>query len=80
MSRKNLSIKEALAIFDDSTASKNSDDYVENFAQGENISNSDDEEIDEIQCASTSKPNVKWTKLYKKIDHLQNSLDLHLKF
>ncbi|GFW92540.1 hypothetical protein TNCV_518571 [Trichonephila clavipes] len=61
MPRKNLSVQEALAIFeelpsdDDSAASNNSDtddeDYVENVAQGGYIS-SDDEEIEEIQCPS----------------------------
>ncbi|GFV81948.1 hypothetical protein TNCV_3151461 [Trichonephila clavipes] len=72
---KNLYIQEAFAIFeelpsdDDSAASNNSDtddeDYVDNTAQGENIF-SDDEETDEIQCPSTSLPEVKWDKLYKK--------------
>ncbi|GFW14083.1 hypothetical protein TNCV_3546721 [Trichonephila clavipes] len=62
-----LSAQEVLAIFeellsdDDSAASNNRDthdeDYVENVAQGENIS-SDDEEIDEIQCP-TSQTEVK---------------------
>ncbi|GFX60186.1 uncharacterized protein TNCV_4533461 [Trichonephila clavipes] len=65
MSRKILSVQEVLAIFeelpsdDDSAASNNSDNddenYFENVAQGENIS-SDDEQIDEIQCPSTSQP------------------------
>ncbi|GFY06051.1 hypothetical protein TNCV_3863551 [Trichonephila clavipes] len=66
--KENLSVQEALAILeelpsdDDSAASNNSDtdeEYVENVAQGENIS-SDDEEIDEIQCPSTSQPEVTW--------------------
>ncbi|GFY44347.1 hypothetical protein TNIN_490581 [Trichonephila inaurata madagascariensis] len=55
MPRKKLSVQEALAIFEelpldeDSTASNNSDEgYVENVAQGENIS-SDEEEINEVQ-------------------------------
>ncbi|GFY52033.1 hypothetical protein TNIN_376051 [Trichonephila inaurata madagascariensis] len=70
MPRKNLSVQEALAIFeelpsdDDSVASNKSDtddeDYVENVVQEE-------------QCPSTSQPEVKWGKLYKKIDLLQNS-------
>ncbi|GFW15613.1 uncharacterized protein TNCV_3581111 [Trichonephila clavipes] len=60
-------VQEALAVFeelptdDDSAASNNSDtddeDYVENVAQGKNIS-SDDEEIDDIQGPSTSYPEV----------------------
>ncbi|GFS39405.1 hypothetical protein TNIN_261161 [Trichonephila inaurata madagascariensis] len=54
---------------DNSAASNNSDtddeDYVENVAAEENIS-SDDEEIDEIQRPSTSRPEVKWSKLYIK--------------
>ncbi|GFV53341.1 transposable element Tcb1 transposase, partial [Trichonephila clavipes] len=58
-----LAIFEELPSDDDSAASDNSDtndeDYVENVAQGENIS-SDDEEIDEIQCPSISQPEVKW--------------------
>ncbi|GFY38146.1 hypothetical protein TNIN_235271, partial [Trichonephila inaurata madagascariensis] len=72
---KNLSVHEALAIFeelpsdDDSAASNNSDtddeDHVENVAQGENIS-SDDEKIEEIQCPSTSQLKVTWGKLHKK--------------
>ncbi|GFY70306.1 hypothetical protein TNIN_162061 [Trichonephila inaurata madagascariensis] len=82
MSRKNFSVQETQAIFkelgfdDDSITSYNSDTddaiYIENVAQGENIS-SDDEEIDEIQCSSTSQTKVKWGKLYKNIDLLQNS-------
>ncbi|KFM57897.1 hypothetical protein X975_24913, partial [Stegodyphus mimosarum] len=68
MSRKGLSVQEALAIFEDlpsddgSAASNDSDtdeDYVANFAQEENIiSSSDDEEIEELQLPSTSKPKV----------------------
>ncbi|GFS45027.1 hypothetical protein TNIN_45801 [Trichonephila inaurata madagascariensis] len=56
-----LSVQEALAILeellsdDDSAASNNrhadDEDYVENVAQGENISS--DEEIDEIQCPTS---------------------------
>ncbi|GFY70950.1 hypothetical protein TNIN_397991 [Trichonephila inaurata madagascariensis] len=75
MPRKNLFVQETLAIFgelpsdDDSAASNNSDtddeDYVESVAYGENIS-SDDEEINEIQCPSTSQQEVKQAKLYKK--------------
>ncbi|GFY58567.1 hypothetical protein TNIN_326231 [Trichonephila inaurata madagascariensis] len=56
-----LAIFEELPLDDDSAASNNSgtdnEDYVENVAQGENIS-SDDEEIDEIQCPFTSYPEV----------------------
>ncbi|GFY60126.1 hypothetical protein TNIN_354581 [Trichonephila inaurata madagascariensis] len=56
-------IFEELPSDDDSAASEKSDtndeDYVENVAQGENIS-SDDEEIDEIQCPSISQPEIKW--------------------
>ncbi|GFY68481.1 hypothetical protein TNIN_192031 [Trichonephila inaurata madagascariensis] len=75
MPRKNLSVQEALAIFeelpsdDDSAASNNKnnddEDYVENVAQGKNVS-SDDEEIYEIQCPSTSQPEVNRGKLKKK--------------
>ncbi|GFU37268.1 hypothetical protein TNCV_4272651 [Trichonephila clavipes] len=79
---KNLSVQEPLAVFeelpsdDDSTASNNSDsdeeDYVENVAQGKNIS-SDDEEINEMQCASTSQPeNVQELCLQETLDLLQN--------
>ncbi|GFW72330.1 hypothetical protein TNCV_703671 [Trichonephila clavipes] len=51
-----------IAIRCDNLAASNNRDtdvegYVENVALGENIS-SDDEEIDEIQCPSTSKPEV----------------------
>ncbi|GFU74275.1 hypothetical protein TNCV_4168651 [Trichonephila clavipes] len=69
MSRKNLSVQEVLAIFeelpsdDDSAASNNNDtehkDYVANVVQGKYIS-SDVEEIDEIQYPSTLHPEVKW--------------------
>ncbi|GFY47183.1 hypothetical protein TNIN_299681 [Trichonephila inaurata madagascariensis] len=75
MFRKNLSVQGALTIFeelpsdDDSSACNSSDtdyeDYVENLAQKENIS-SDDEEMDEIQCPSTSQLEVKCDKLYIK--------------
>ncbi|GFV63051.1 hypothetical protein TNCV_3700051 [Trichonephila clavipes] len=44
--------------------------YVENVAQKESIF-SDDGEIDEIQCPSTYQSEVKWGKLYKKIDIFQ---------
>ncbi|GFY79483.1 hypothetical protein TNIN_79301 [Trichonephila inaurata madagascariensis] len=62
-----LAIFEELPLDDYSAASNNSDtddeDYVENVAQGENTS-SDDEEINEMQCPSTSQPEVKWGKQY----------------
>ncbi|GFX81748.1 hypothetical protein TNCV_317521 [Trichonephila clavipes] len=55
--------RQALAISElpsdvDSAASKNSDvddeDYIQNFAQGENILSSDDKEINEIQQPSST--------------------------
>ncbi|GFR03589.1 hypothetical protein TNCT_625131 [Trichonephila clavata] len=56
-----LTMFEELPSDNDSAVSNNSDtddeDCVENVVQGENIS-SDDEEIDEIQCPSTSQPEV----------------------
>ncbi|GFY43079.1 hypothetical protein TNIN_181481 [Trichonephila inaurata madagascariensis] len=68
MPRKNLSVQDALAIFEElpsdvgSVASHNRDtddeDYFEKIIQGVNIS-SDDEEIDEIRYPSTFQPEVK---------------------
>ncbi|GFU50174.1 transposable element Tcb2 transposase [Trichonephila clavipes] len=62
MPRKNLSVQETLAIFEelpsdnDSATSNNSDtcdeDYVKNVVLGQNIS-SDDEKIDGIQCPTS---------------------------